>query len=100
MKITDSPGALLGTPALGTDTFKRHELSALLQPAVLMAALPMLVTSNQSASRPTPLPLDHGATSETMMEPGGTAWVIVSVKFVLASGLPPTVTSSTFTVTL
>src|SRR5690242_20427428 len=97
--MTDSPGAMLETPFRATETLKRFELSSIRQAVVLMAGAPTFVTSNQSTPSELLL-LDQGATSEMMMEPGGTACVIVRVKFVLASGVLPTVVSSTLTMTL
>src|SRR5262245_47466004 len=70
MKITASPGAMLVTPFKGTAAANDSELSSILQPVMSTAAPPTLVTSNQSA--PTGLlPLDHGATSETISLPRG-----------------------------
>src|SRR5262245_17119282 len=63
MKITDSPGAMLAMPLSGTAEPNELELSSIFQPVMFWAAVPMLVTSNQSAARLL-LPLDHGATSE------------------------------------
>src|SRR5215471_20234531 len=100
MKITDSPGAMLVMPFSATDDPKEFELSSIFQPLMTWAAVPILVTSNQSAATGL-LPLDHGATSEMMIEgvPPVDA-VMVSVKSTDASGLAPTAGSSTFTVTL
>ncbi len=71
MKMTDSPGAMLVTPVIGTEAAKELELSSMRQPVVLTVAVPMLVTSNQSTPREL-LPLDQGATSVMTMEPAGT----------------------------
>src|SRR5262249_57194263 len=63
MKITDSPGAILLTPAKGTAAAKLCELSSIFQPRTSTGVAPTFDSSNQSA--PTGLlPLDHGATSE------------------------------------
>src|SRR5262245_3488492 len=102
MKMTDSPGAMLVIPFKDTAAAKEFELSSIFQPVIFTAVEPVFVTSNQSA--PTGLlPLDHGATSEMMrVGTGGvsTAWSVTDkVNVVLASGAPPSVGSSTLTVT-
>ena len=67
MKMTDSPGAIVVTPFSASDEPKENELSSTRQPEMFAAAVPTLVTSNQSS--PTGLlPLDHGATSEMMSD--------------------------------
>src|SRR5262245_38256997 len=65
MRMIDSPGAMLGRPLIGTAEAKLKELSSIFQPVMSAGAVPMFVTSNQSAPREL-LPLDHGATSEMM----------------------------------
>jgi hypothetical protein len=62
MKITDSPAAMLVMPFSETAAENELELSSIFQPLTLIAAMPMFVSSNQSA----PIgefPLDQGATS-------------------------------------
>jgi len=67
IKITDSPGAMLVMPFKATAEPKEFELSSIFQPLMFAAAVPVLVTSNQSAASAAGLlPLDHGATSEMM----------------------------------
>src|SRR4029077_11139240 len=97
MKITDSPGAMRVMPFKATDEPNELELSSILHPVMSWAAVPTLVTSNQSAPRGL-LPLDQGATSE-MMRAGvpPVEAVIVSVKSLLASGVLPTAGSFTLT---
>src|SRR5262245_18594158 len=103
MKITEARAGMLVTPRSGTDTADEFELSSIRQPEMLMAVEALFVTSTQSALNGL-LPLDHGATSQ--MNRFGCvgfpppASVMLRVKFVLASGLPPTVESSTLTVML
>src|SRR5262245_7761283 len=101
--MTDSPGAMVVTPLRATEAANESELSSTRQPVRFTGLLPVLVTSNQSA--PTGLlPLDHGATSETNRDAAFGSSLITSVtarvNAVLASGVPPTVGSSTVTVTL
>ena len=60
----------------------------------------MLVISGQSLEPAWLLELDHGATSEITIVLGTTACVTASVKATVASGEPPTVGSSTATLTL
>src|SRR5262249_31117323 len=78
MKMTDSPGAMLVIPVIGTERPKEFELSSIRQPVGLIEAEPMFVTSNQSAARLLLL-LDQGATSDMMIDPAGTACVMVRV---------------------
>jgi hypothetical protein len=49
-KITDSPAAMLVIPFRATDDAKEFEASSIFQPLMLTAALPVLVSSNQSAA--------------------------------------------------
>ena len=49
MKITDSPGAMLVMPFNATAEPKELELSSIFQPVMFAAAVPIFVTSNQSA---------------------------------------------------
>src|SRR5215831_18500911 len=100
MKITDSPGAMLVTPFRGTETANEFELSSIVQPTRLTADVPKFVTSNQS--RATGLfPLDQGAASvmARLIGPPPPAGVMARVYDTLASGVAPTVVSSTLTVT-
>src|SRR5215470_11064497 len=99
MKTTDSPGAMLVTPLSGTETANEFELSSIVQPTRLTDEVPKFVTSNQSAATGL-FPLDQGAASviARLIAPLE-AGVIVRVYAVLASGVPPTVVSSTLTVT-
>ena len=90
-------------PFKATELAKELELSSTFQPEIFTATVPVLVSSNQSA--PTGLfPLDHGATSETIrVTPAGvsiTTSVTDKVKFNVASGVLPTLASSTLMVTV
>src|SRR5262249_15431502 len=101
MKITDSPGAMLVTPFRGTETANEFELSSIVQPTRLTDEVPKCVASNQSAASAGGLfPLDRGAASvmARLIVPV-TAGVMVRVYDVLASGVAPTVVSSTSTLT-
>ena len=102
MKMTDSPAAMLVTPASATELANVFELSSMRQPEMLTASAPILVSSNQSRPKGL-LPLDHGATSEitTVGAAGGTSATSMSVKAnaAVASGVAPTAGSSTATVT-
>ena len=87
------------TPLSAMAEANAWELSSTFQPEMFTGVEPVLVSSNQS--EPTGLfatVLDQGETSEMMML-GGAA-VMLNVKLVLASGVFPTVVSSTVTVTL
>src|SRR5262245_47336021 len=100
MKITDSPGLMLVTPFSGTETANEFELSSIVQPTRLTEDVPKFVSSNQSAASAGGLfPLDQGAASVTarLIGPPPPAAVIVRVYDVLASGVAPTVVSSTLT---
>src|SRR5690242_14053832 len=99
MKMTASPGPMEVTPPRATALAKACELSSIFQAGMSMVVGPVLVTSNQSAESGA-TELDQGATSEITMLPGGTAAVTVSEKPVVASGVAPTLGSSTATVTL
>src|SRR5262245_52521944 len=97
MKITDSPGAMLVIPVIGTALPNKWELSSTFQPAMFCVTVPMFVTSNQSEPSWL-LPLDQGATSEMMSVDDKLApAVTVNVYGALASGFGPSVGSSTFT---
>src|SRR5262245_34947465 len=63
-KITDSPGAMLVIPLIGTEAAKDCVLSSTFQPVMSTGVGPMLESSNQSAATMGLLPLDQGATSE------------------------------------
>ena len=66
MKITDSPGAMLATPFERDRAWRtRCELSSTFQPVRSTGAVPVLVTSNQSAPYGL-LPLLQGETSVTI----------------------------------
>src|SRR5262245_17177462 len=102
MKITDSPGAMLVMLLRNAAAPNEFELSSTFQPAMFAVAVPTFVNSNQSTRREAGLlPLDQGATSETINEgvPPVDS-VTVRTKFALASGVLPTVGSSTMIVTL
>src|SRR6185369_15087454 len=58
----DWPGAMLPTPRIGTESATSFEMSSMVQPVMLTAAEPTLVTSNQSAAYML-APLPQGATS-------------------------------------
>ncbi len=102
MKMALSPGASVVTPLSVAALAKAAELSSIFQPVILIGLEVTLVISNQSAAT-AELLLAQGATSEMMMTGAGGASgstsLMVSVKFTLASGVVPTVLSSTFTVT-
>src|SRR5262249_15242442 len=99
MKITDSPGAMLAMPVNATAEPKDLESSSIFHPVMSTAALPILVTSNQSAASGL-LPLDQGATSEMMSEEVPTVGTVTDKrKVAVASGVVPTAGSSTLTVT-
>jgi hypothetical protein len=91
---------MLVTPFNGTDTANEFELSSIVQPIKLTDDVPKFVTSNQSAASGL-FPLDQGAAS-VMARLIAPLWagVIASVYDVLASGVAPTVVSSTLMVTL
>src|SRR5262249_7136678 len=99
MKITDSPGLMLATPFKGTETANEFELSSIVQPSRLTDEVPKFVTSNQSDASGL-FPLDQAAASvmARLIWPPAAA-VIARVYDVLASGVAPTVVSSTLTVT-
>src|SRR5215212_130119 len=103
MKITDSPGAMLEIPASGTATPNDAELSSIFQPVMSMAVSLTLVTSNQSAATGL-LPLDQGATSEITSDGCAGSSLITSMRFsvksAVASGVAPTLVSSSTTVML
>src|SRR5215510_998680 len=103
MKIADLPGAMLATPLSATELAKAFELSSMRQPAMLTTLVPVFVTSNQSAPIGL-LPLLHGApsaiTSEHWVGGCSTTSVNARLKAAVASGVAPTVESSTATVTL
>src|SRR5450432_565757 len=100
MKITDSPALMLATPFNGTETANELELSSMVQPTRLTDEVPKFVSSNQSDASGL-LPLDQGAASviARLIAPLAAA-VIARVYDMLASGVSPTVVSSTLTVTL
>jgi hypothetical protein len=50
MKITDSPAPILATPFSARLEAKLFELSSNFQPVMSTALVPVLVTSNQSAT--------------------------------------------------
>ena len=79
-KITDSPGAMLVIPVNGNDAVKEFELSSTFQPVISRGALPLLVTSNQSAPTLVVL-LDQEATSVILTETIGTVSTKTSVTF-------------------
>jgi hypothetical protein len=93
---------MLVTPLSATAVVRPFESSSIFQPAMLTGVVPAFVTSNQSAAYVV-VPLPQGATSETKtVGPVGVSSVTsvsVSVNVALASGVPPTVGSSTSTVT-
>lgn len=62
MNSTDSPAAIDVMPVKAAAVAKAAELSSIFQPAMLTAAAPTLVNSNQSLAYGA-LPLAHGATS-------------------------------------
>ena len=91
---------MLVTPLSADARAKLAESSSIFQPVISTAFALTLVTSNQSAATPGLLPLDQGATSETISVVGfSEASVIAKVKVVPASGVAPTLVSSTLTVT-
>src|ERR1700759_3650691 len=96
-KIADSPGASAPPPFSATALAKLNELSSIFQVERSADTVPVLVTSNQSAATGL-LPLDQGATS-VMRTTGSATSATLSVKLVLASGVEPTLASSTLTVT-
>src|SRR5262249_12323947 len=96
----DFPAGSEEMPSRGTALPAELELSSIFQPVRSTAAGPVLVSSNQSAAYGA-FPLAHGATSEMIIPaPVVPAGVMVSVKVVVASGVGPTVGSSTVTVTV
>jgi hypothetical protein len=104
MKITDSPGAISVMPFSAIADAKVFESSSTFQPVMLTGVAPLFVSSNQSAAYGA-LPLAQGVTSvmKTDADGGGSSFttsVSVSVKSAVASGVEPTDTSSTVTVTL
>src|SRR5262245_56207339 len=104
MKMTDSPAPMLVMPVSNTPDAAELDSSSIFQPVMSIASVPVLVTSNQSAAYGV-LPLPHGATSVMKMVVGTvgvslTTSVIASVNATVASGVEPTVGSSTSTVTL
>ena len=103
MKMTDSPGAMLVTPFSTSALANEFELSSTFQPVNVTALAPVFVTSNQSTADGL-LPLPQGATSEMTSEAGAggtsTTSVTVNAYAAVASGVSPTVGSSTSTVTL
>ena len=74
-KITDSPAAMLVIPVKAKAAVKELELSSTFQPEISRAALPLLVTSNQSAATVVVL-LDQEAASVILTETIG----VVSTK--------------------
>ena len=100
IRMADWPGAIVVTPLRATALAKLAELSSIFQPVISTALALRLVTSNQSAATPGLLLLDQGATSEMISVVGfSVASVMAKVKVVLASGVAPTLVSSTLTVT-
>src|SRR5262245_17941970 len=101
MKITDSPGAILVMLLSATDGPKACELSSIAHALMVAVAVPMVVASNQSTRRAVGLfPLDQGAISVTISEGVPPVdGVIDKVKPTVASGVLPTVGSSTTMVT-
>src|SRR5438445_13389134 len=97
--MTASPGPIEVMPVSGMALAMEWELSSIFQPVRSTAELPVLVTSNQSAASGL-LELDQGAISEITRLLGATACVTERVKPTVASGEPPTLASSTATVTL
>src|SRR6478609_10546111 len=91
---TDSPGATTPTPVSAIAVANALELSSTIQPVRSIGVVPRLVTSNQSAPYGL-LPLLQGETSVTATVE--TARVSVAL---VASGVAPTVVSSTATATL
>ena len=91
MKITDSPGAMLVMPVghLRSALPTPFELSSIFQPVMFDGAVPVLVTSNQSALKGL-LPLDQGATSEMMSWPAADVPDGIRAKSVNASSASAT----------